>query len=260
MIEVRDLSVSYGAGQVLRDVSVTFPAGRLTALLGVNGSGKSTLIRAAALLQSRQSGRILVDGEDAEAIGGRRLATKISYMAQARPTPSISARRMVLHGRFPYLGYPRRYRPEDYLAAELALERADAADLADRYMPELSGGQRQKVYLAMVLAQDADTVFMDEPTTYLDVAHQLRVMDTARELAEGGKAVVLVLHDLCMAMRLADEVIVLDGGTVRAKGAPEEIYASGVLDAVFGVRVRRIRAHSLWQYYCEGCQPGDREI
>ena len=130
-----------------------------------------------------------------------------------------------------------------------ALERADASELAARPVPELSGGQRQRAYLAMALAQDTGTIMMDEPTAFLDIGHQLAVMDTARALAGEGRAVVLVLHDLCLAMKRADRLAVLADGGLAALGAPEDIFASGVVDRVFGVRLRRVETESGWQYY-----------
>ncbi|MBQ8389361.1 MAG: ABC transporter ATP-binding protein, partial [Oscillibacter sp.] len=150
-----------------------------------------------------------------------------------------------------YLGYPRRYRPEDHTAVREALLRADAADLADRPLQQLSGGERQRVYLAMALAQDTETILMDEPTTYLDIAHQIEVMALARRLANEGKAVVLVLHDLCLALRCADEAAVLSQGRLLAWGNPEKIYESHVLEEVFGVKLRRAASACGWRYYYE---------
>lgn len=202
-------------------------------------------------LLPRQGGEILYDGVDLGRLSTRQVARKAAYLAQSREIPSITARRMVLHGRFPYLGYPRRYRPEDYAAAARALEWAGAADLADRPVGELSGGQRQKVYLAMALAQDTETVFMDEPTTYLDVRHQLEVMSVSRRLADMGRAVVLVLHDLSLALRDADDLALFSEGRLHQAGTPEEIFAGGALDRVFGVAVRRVETENGWQYYCQ---------
>ena len=156
---------------------------------------------------------------------------------------------MVLHGRFPHLSYPRRYRKEDYEAADRALRWADAADVAQRPMGELSGGQRQKVYLAMALTQEAPTLLMDEPTTFLDVGRQLEVMAAARRLAQEGRAVVMVLHDLPLAMRGADDAALLSHGRLAAWGTVEEVYASGKIDQVFGVALRRVETRSGWQYY-----------
>lgn len=251
MIETKHLSAGYGGHTVLRDISLSFPPGQVTVLLGPNGCGKSTLVKTVLGLQPRQGGDILFDGESIDCLTVRQIAQKAAYLAQSRNIPSITARRMVLHGRFPYLDYPRRYRPEDHEAARRALAWADAEDLADRPMPELSGGQRQKVYLAMALAQDTDTIFMDEPTTFLDVRHQMEVMAVSRRLADMGRAVVLVLHDLSLALREADRVAVLAEGTLCQVGTAEEIFAGGVLDRVFGITVKRVRTDSGWRYYCE---------
>lgn len=250
MIELKGLTVGYGGKSVLRDVSLSFLPGQVTVLLGPNGCGKSTLIKTALGLLPRQGGEILYDGVDLERMSTRQVARKAAYLAQSREIPSITARRMVLHGRFPYLGYPRRYRAEDYAAADRALEWAGAAELSGRPVQELSGGQRQKVYLAMALAQDTETVFMDEPTTYLDIRHQLEVMSVSRRLADMGRAVVLVLHDLSRALRDADRLAVLAGGALRQLGTPEEIFQSGELDRAFGVAVRRVWTGNGWFYYC----------
>ena len=158
---------------------------------------------------------------------------------------------MVLHGRFPYMSFPRRYRKSDYEVVDRALAQADALELAHRRMEELSGGQRQKIYLAMALAQETKTVFMDEPTTWLDVRHQLEVMDTASSLAESGKAVVLVSHDLCLALRTADRVALLADGKLIGVDTPCKMYESGALDEAFGVHVRRVSVDGRWQYFCE---------
>ena len=250
MVEVRNLLVGYGEAPVLSDVSLAFPPGQVTGVLGPNGCGKSTLLKAALGLIPIQGGQVLVDGQDLHTLSPREVAQRAAYLAQSRSVPSITARRMVLHGRFPYLSYPRRYRPEDYQMADRALQWADAADLTHRPMEELSGGQRQKVYLAMALAQDTQSIFMDEPTTFLDIGHQLEVMALARRLAGLGRAVVLVLHDLDLALRGCDKAAVLSGGTLQALGSPDEVFFSGVLDRVFGVSVRRMETPEGWQYYC----------
>ena len=251
MIELKGLTVGYGGKTVIREVSMAFQPGRVTVLLGPNGCGKSTLMKTTLGLLPRQGGEILYDGVDLERLTTRQVARKAAYLAQSREIPSITVRRMVLHGRFPYLGYPRRYRAEDYTAAAKALEWAGAAELADRPVGELSGGQRQKVYLAMALAQESGTVLMDEPTTYLDIAHQFQVTDLARQLAEQGKAVVLVLHDLPLAFRTADQVAVLREGELAALGQPEELYDSPVIPETFGVTLHRLETASGWQYFCE---------
>ena len=250
MIELRELDCGYQGKTVLRNVTLSFPAGKVLVLLGPNGCGKSTLLRTALGLLPKQGGEVRFDGVEIGTLSPKQIAQKAAYLSQSRNVPSISARRMVLHGRFPHLSYPRRYRQEDHAAVKRALEQADAAELADRPMEQLSGGQRPKVYLAMALAQETETVLMDEPTTYLDVRHQLETMDMARNLARQGRAVVLVLHDLSLALQTADVLAVLDQGTLQMVGTAEEVFSSGVLDDAFGVTVKRVDSEDGWQYYC----------
>ena len=251
MIELQKLCAGYPGRTVLENITLSFSPGRVLILLGPNGSGKSTLLRTVLGLLPKTGGSIFLDGAPLESLSARQVAQKAAYLAQSRTVPNITAHRMVLHGRFPYLSFPRHYRPEDYEAARQALAWADAADVADRPMQELSGGQRQKIYLAMALAQDTETVLMDEPTTYLDILHQLDVMDVARRLAGQGKAVVLVLHDLCLAMRAADEIAVLSEGRLAALGTPEAVYRSGILDKVFSIRLGRVETGTGFHYDCE---------
>ena len=249
MIELQNLRAGYPGHEVLHGVSLTFPPGKVLALIGPNGCGKSTLLKASIGLLPKAGGEVLLDGTPLERYRPKQIAQRVAYLSQSRPVPDITAQRMVLHGRFPYLSYPRRYRPEDFAAVSQALAWADAADLADIPLPKLSGGQRQKVYLAMALAQDTQTILMDEPTTYLDVRHQLEIMDVARRLAVQGKSVVLVLHDLCMALQCADQVAVLSEGQLVQAGTSEEIYSSGVLGRVMGVTLRRTETEAGWRYF-----------
>ena len=147
---------------------------------------------------------------------------------------------------------PRRYTAEDFRIVDAALSEADAADLADRPLPELSGGQRQKVYLAMAIAQQTPTLLMDEPTTFLDIRHQLAAMAMARRLAAGGRAVVLVLHDLPLALRTADRLAVLADGRLLCTDTPQRVFESRLLEQVFGVQLARCRTDNGWRYSCEG--------
>lgn len=251
MIELQKVCAGYRGRPVLHDIDLAFRPGEVLALTGPNGSGKSTLLRAALGLLPCTSGQVLYDGVPLARLSPRQVARQAAFLSQSRPTPNITARRMVLHGRFPYLGYPRRYRPDDLDAVDRALAQADAADLAGRPMTELSGGQRQKVYLAMAIAQDTPAVLMDEPTTFLDIAHQLAVIEMARRLAATGRAVVLVLHDLPLAMAGAHRMAVLDAGRLVRTGTPDEIYQSGVLESVFAIRQGRTPTAGGWRYHCE---------
>lgn len=249
MIQLEHVSTGYGPKLVVEDISLELKPGQVLTLLGPNGSGKSTLLRTIAGLHPLAGGQIWIDGTPAQELTRRQMAQKITYMPQSRTIPNITARKMVLHGRFPYLSYPRRYRKEDYDAAQRAMERADAWELADSPVQSLSGGQRQKVYLAMAMAQETQTILMDEPTTYLDIQHQLNLMTVSQQLARQGAAVVLVLHDLCLALRFSDCCVLLQEGQMVQQGTPEEVFQSGALDEVFHARLCRVKTQSGWRYY-----------
>lgn len=257
MLEVRNLHAGYRGGEVLHGITARFLPGQVTGILGPNGCGKSTLLKVLAGLNKPLSGQVLLDGVSVPDLPPRQSAQHIAYLPQSRNVPEITVLRMVLHGRFCYLSYPRRYRPQDYAAARQALDWIGAGDLADRSVAELSGGQRQKAYIAMALAQDADIILMDEPTTYLDIRNQLEVMELARRLAALGKAVVMVVHDLNAVLQHADHVLLLQGGCVAADGTPDQVYGSGCLQQVFGIRVCAVDTPQGRQYYYLPATPAD---
>lgn len=239
MMELCHITAGYGGPPVLRDVSLAFEPGKVTVLAGPNGCGKSTLLRVAARLMAPERGEVRIEGQDVSRLSAKQFARLAALLPQSRPLPGITAGSLVLHGRFPYLGYPRRYGPADRAAARSAMERAGVLELAERNVARLSGGQRQKVYLAMALAQDTPVLLLDEPTTFLDIGCQLELARLMRETAAEGKAVVMVLHDLNLALGCAHRVAVMEEGRLRAWGTPAEIYAGGALEEVFGVKVHR---------------------
>ena len=249
MIELKGLCAGYGGEDIVRNADITFPDGMISVIIGPNGSGKSTLLQTAVGLLPSTGGKILIDGLPAEQLSGRTRAQHVAYLAQTAAAPNITARRLVLHGRFPYLSYPRHYSRSDLQAAEQALIEAGAADLGDRSMQELSGGERQRVRFAMLLAQDTQNVLLDEPTNFLDINRQLELAGLAKKMASRGKAVVMVLHDIRMALQLADRIAVLKDGAVGEPGPPEEVFSSGAIDRAFGVTVRRYLTEDGPQYY-----------
>lgn len=251
MIELKNVCAGYDGEEVLHRINLKLKPGKVTVLVGPNGCGKSTLLKALVRLNPHSAGEIIVDGRAIGEYDSSRLARRVAYLPQKRNVPDISVLKMVLHGRFPYLKYPRRYRKEDMDVALEALRWVGIEHLAEENVNRLSGGNQQKVYIAMALAQDTPVILMDEPTTYLDISHQLRVMELARRLAEEGKAVLLVLHDLSLALQTADCVVVLSDGELVRFGTPNEVYESGVLDEVFGVKVCRMEMEGRWRYYYE---------
>lgn len=251
MLELRELCAGYSGQEVVHRVSFTARVGQITALIGPNGCGKSTLIKALCGILPVDAGQILLDGEPLLQLSRQMMAQKIAYLPQSRNTADITVGQLVLHGRFPYLSYPRRYRTADHEAARRAMEQMQILELEHRPLDRLSGGQRQKAYLAMALAQDTKVVALDEPTTYLDAAHQLQVLHQARLLARQGKCVLMVIHDLSHAMEYADHVVLMRDGQVVRQGTAEEVYASGWMESVFGVRLSRLQAQGKWRYFCD---------
>ena len=249
MVECKNLSVGYGEKIVLRDVNLQFEAGKIYALIGANGCGKSTLLRTIAGLQDKVSGDVLYDGTSADSISPRERAKKVAFLAQSRSVPNITVEKMVLHGRFPYLSYPRKYAHEDRLIARQAMQMIGIEGLSDCMVQKLSGGQRQKVYIAMTLAQDTNVILLDEPSTYLDIQHQFELVSIMSRLAQQGKTIVVVLHDLNMALKYADEVIVLDKGEVVCAQSPEGVFHANVLDRIFFIEIKKIETETGTQYY-----------
>lgn len=249
MIEMKHVCAGYGNEEILHDVSLAFQPGKITVLVGPNGCGKSTLLKSLIRLNPHTSGTIMVNGELIENLDSNALAQRIAYLPQGKQAPDITVRRMVLHGRFAYLKYPRRYRKQDYEIAEKAMQWVGIEDLAEKNVNQLSGGTQQKVYIAMALTQDTPVILMDEPTVYLDIVHQMKLMELAKKLADQGKAVVMVLHDLTQAMRYGDQIVVMQEGRIRAFGSPEEIYAKDVINTTFQIELNRMFTESGYQYF-----------
>lgn len=249
MLRVKDVCTAYEGREILHNINLNIMPGKITVLAGPNGCGKSTLLKSMSGMIAKAQGEIWIDGRKIEEYQHEDLAKKIAYLPQNRNVPDITVKRMVLHGRFPYLKYPRRYRKTDMEIAEEAIRQVGMEEFSHKNMNQLSGGMQQKVYIAMALAQDTPIIMMDEPTSFLDIVYQMKLMDIARELADKGKAVVLVLHDISMALRTADQMIVLKKGEVKGTGTPEEIFESGVLNDVFGLQIKRILTEDGWQYY-----------
>lgn len=251
LLAAEGISASYSGKEVLHNVSVSFRSGKITAIIGPNGSGKSTLLKAIIGIVNKTEGRVVSEGVPADKLSAAEIARRIAYLPQIKGIPDLTVKKMVLHGRFSHLSYPRRYRKEDIKAVEEAMEIIGISDLADKNVSSLSGGTVQLVFLAMALAQSSPVILADEPTSFLDISHQLRFMNICRSLTEKGKAVAAVLHDIPMALKYADEIAVMSEGKVTAAGSPLQIYESGVADRVFGVKVKYFETENGRIYYCE---------
>lgn len=247
MIKLEHLSGGYGRTQVIEDLSLFFPNEQITAIVGPNGCGKSTLLKMCSGQLPYLQGEIFVDQKPLSGLHRKEVAQTISYLPQSRTVPEISVERLVMHGRFPWLGYPRVYREEDRRAAEIAMEQAGILEKRKKPLSALSGGERQKAYIAMVLAQNTSHVLLDEPTTYLDIVHQLELLELFSFLKAEHKAVVAVLHDLGMALDTADQIVVMKRGGLLFAGTPEQAAGSGALEEAFGVKLQRREQYAFFR-------------
>lgn len=233
------LSVRLGRHAAVRDVDVTLAPGMLVGIVGPNGAGKSTLIRALLGLIRPQAGRVLIDGQDVATLNRRVIARAIAYLPQGQTLHwPLLVERLVALGRLPHLGPLSRLSADDAAAVDAAMLRADVQHLQGRVATELSGGERARVLLARALAVGARGLIVDEPLAALDPGHQIDVMELLRSTARDGSLVVTVLHDLTMAARYCDRLLLMDGGAVVADGAPLDVLTPDALDRVYGVTAR----------------------
>lgn len=230
----RQLQVGYGAAAIVKGVDVQIPHGCMTALLGPNGCGKSTLLKCLARILPPLAGQVLWQGQSVHGMASRQLARQLALLPQTQPIPEgVTVRELVAYGRSPYSGFWGRLSGSDQQHIATAMAATGVAELAERKVSELSGGQRQRVWLAMVLAQDTDYLLLDEPTTYMDLSHQVELMQLLRRLNQQGKTVVTVLHDINQAARYCDHLIVMKEGLIVAEGTPEQILTRQLLADVF---------------------------
>lgn len=240
MLEIKNALFSYGKQLVLDGFSAGFQKGKLTCIIGQNGCGKSTLLKTALGILPLTQGEIALDGKNLNEMNRIEIARKIAYLPQEKKAPDMTVFQMVLHGRFPYLSYPRRYAKRDMEIANHAMTSVGIFEQKDKPLYTLSGGMRQNAYIAMALAQDTDYILLDEPTTHLDIAHQLELMNMLRKLAKGGKGIVTVMHDLPLAFEFADEILVIQNGKLKAQQRPGELCNSSVIHEIFNVKMHRI--------------------
>ncbi|MFC5907737.1 ABC transporter ATP-binding protein [Streptacidiphilus monticola] len=237
LLAAHALTLRYGGRPVVDGLDVALPEGKVTAIVGPNGCGKSTLLRGLSRLLAPAAGQVTLDGEDVQRLPAKALARRLGLLPQQPTAPeAVTVEGLVRLGRYPHQGMLGGWSPADQAAVERALELTGTGGLRDRLVDELSGGQRQRAWIALALAQETDLLLLDEPTTFLDLRHQLEVLDiVARLQAESGRTVAMVLHDLGQAARYADHLVVLTAGAVAAEGAPAEVLTAELVEEVFGV-------------------------
>ncbi|MEJ2885490.1 ABC transporter ATP-binding protein [Actinomycetospora aeridis] len=239
-LSARDLTLGYGGDPVVADLTLELPAGAVTAIVGANACGKSTLLRGLARLLAPRSGAVLLDGTELAKLGTREVARRLGLLPQSPAAPEgLTVEDLVARGRYPHQSWLQQFSADDQAHIEWALEVTDTAVLRRRALDQLSGGQRQRAWIAMALAQDTGTLLLDEPTTFLDMAHQVEVLDLLADLnREQGRTVVMVLHDLNQACRYADHLVAMHRGRIHAQGPPADVVDAGMVRTVFGLDVR----------------------
>lgn len=240
-LSAESLSVGYGQRRVITDLSTLIPPGSFTVIIGPNGCGKSTLLRTFARLLRPHDGSVLLNGDDLFSLPSKSVARTIGLLPQTSIAPEgITVVDLVRRGRYPHQGFLKQWSDEDESAVREALVATRTIDFATRRVDELSGGQRQRVWIALVLAQKTPVVLLDEPTTYLDIAHQIELLDLCIQLNSTGRTLVAVLHDINQAARYATHTIAMRAGSILAAGPTSEVITEARIEEVFNVRTRII--------------------
>ncbi len=236
------LTIGYEQRIISENLNVRIPEGKFTVIVGPNACGKSTLLRALARLIKPRSGQVLLDGKSVTSLPAKELARRLGLLPQSSIAPDgITVADLVARGRYPHQKLLRQWSVEDESAVVEAMEATGVSALSGRLVDELSGGQRQRVWVAMVLAQQTPLMLLDEPTTFLDIAHQIELLELFRELnLDKGHTLVAVLHDLNHASRYADHIIAMKDGAVAAEGAPADVITESLVEEVFGMACRII--------------------
>lgn len=236
-LQASALALGYAEANVVTDLSVEIPSGQITAIVGANASGKSTLLRGLARLLAPRAGSVLLDGVSVQAMRSVEVAKVLGLLPQSPVAPDgITVGDLVGRGRYPHQGWFRRWNASDDTAVSSALAATDTAELIDRPLSSLSGGQRQRVWVAMALAQDTDILLLDEPTTFLDICHQIDLLDLLTDLNRtSAKTIVLVLHDLNLACRYAGHLLAMKAGRIVAEGPPSKVITAETVTEVFGL-------------------------
>ncbi|MFD9883243.1 ABC transporter ATP-binding protein [Streptomyces alboflavus] len=235
-LRVERVTAGYAGRTVVDQVDLTIGSGQVVAVVGPNGCGKSTLLRTMARLHAPDAGQVLAGGADVWRLRQREAAHRIALLPQSPQAPeAVTVAGLVRYGRHPHQGLFRQWSREDEQAVTKALDATGTTPLAERRLDELSGGQRQRCWLAMVLAQETPVVLLDEPTSALDIGHAVEVLDLVRDIAAGGRTVVMVVHDLAAAARYADTVVAMRDGRVVASGPPRETIDADLVRELYGI-------------------------
>lgn len=236
-LQTQHLTLNYGEQSIIHNLSFEIPLHKITVLVGANGSGKSTLLRSMARLLKPASGHVLLDDQELQNVPTKEIAKRISILPQGPVAPEgITVEQLVKQGRYPYQRWYQQWSEEDEKLVEQALAATQLLQFKDKQLDALSGGQRQRAWIAMTLAQETPIILLDEPTTYLDMTHQIELLDFLFDLnREKKRTIVMVLHDLNLACRYADNLVAIHNQTVAVQGAPESIVTKEMVQEIFGM-------------------------
>jgi len=235
MLELKNISAGYNGVKVIDNINICFEKGTITSVIGKNGCGKTTLLKTIGNLLKPLSGNIFLDGKSIFDMPNDHIAKRISFLPQSRRVPNVSVYDLVMYGRFPYMQFFRIPKKIDKMIVEDAMERTGIIRYKDRNIQELSGGEQQKVYIAMIIAQNTDVILLDEPTTYLDINHQFEILEIIKGLKEIGKTVIMVLHDLNSAFSYSDKICLMEKGEIVIYDTPQVVFESKEVNRVFKV-------------------------
>ncbi|SBS25624.1 putative siderophore transport system ATP-binding protein YusV [Marinomonas aquimarina] len=238
-LSAHQLSVGYHGHTIVKEMDLTLPDGRFIALLGPNGCGKSTLLKCFARILPAMSGEARWQGHNLHDYPSKQLSKELALLPQTQPIPEgIKVKDLVAYGRSPYTGFWGKLSQQDHQIVELMMQQTGTYELREQLVSELSGGQRQRVWLAMVLAQDTPYLLLDEPTTYMDINHQVELMHQLQKLNKQGKTIITVLHDINQAARYCDHLVVMKAGELKYQGSPAEVLTSTMLKEVFSLNAQ----------------------
>lgn len=236
-----DITIKYDDRVISQNLSVKIPGGSFTVIVGPNACGKSTLLRTLSKLIKPSAGQVLLDGKAITTYKSKEVARILGLLPQSSTAPDgITVANLVAHGRYPHQSFIKQWTEEDETAVLSAMQLTYTSELSHRFVDELSGGQRQRVWVAMVLAQQTPLLLLDEPTTYLDIAHQIELLELFSDLNQQGRTIIAVLHDLNHAARYANHIIAMKNGQIIAQGTPHEIVTEQLVEEVFGLKCKII--------------------
>lgn len=241
-LQARDLSLDYARTRIIKGLSLRVPPQQVTAIVGPNGCGKSTLLAGLSRLHTPSAGAVLLDGKAISELPTRSAAQRLALLPQDASAPDgLTVHELVRFGRQPHQGVLSQWSEQDQLIVAAAIAAADLRELEHRPLESMSGGQRQRAWIAMAIAQATPLLLLDEPTSALDLGHQIEVFELIRDLAKAGKTIVMVVHDLSSACRYADYLVAMQGGRIVAEGAPAEVVTGELVEQLYGVKCELLR-------------------